>query len=122
MKTYKELMEEQRKKGSFKTLTPEFKRFEEQGDSVLGRLTHVETVSNREDGSEFNQYLFDTDNGPVKFMLGSAGDHEIGSQMKIGGVYYVEFQGKEKTSRGYQVNKFNVVEIDGGGIDHGKET
>ncbi|GAI56426.1 unnamed protein product [marine sediment metagenome] len=62
-------------------------------------------------GGEYNQYLFETDEGLVKFALGRSGDGEIGAVLEKGHVYQVEFLGQESISGGRKVNKFNCIEV-----------
>lgn len=122
MKSYKQMMKEANDKGNVKTLTPKFVKWTKEGQSVLGELRGMEERESKEGDGKFYQYLFDTDEGPVKFQLGSVGDSEVGSQMRVGGVYYIEYHGQEKTNKGYNVNKFSVVEIDTKNIQDYGET
>jgi hypothetical protein len=93
-------------------LTPAFLEFKKSGDGVIGRLKNVSQVQSGLSEGQYNQYLFETDDGLVKCALGAATDKEAGAMMKIGRVYSIEYKGKEKISGGRSVNKFKIAEID----------
>jgi hypothetical protein len=95
-------------------LTPAFLEFKKAGDGVTGRLKNVSQVQSGLSEGQYNQYLFETDDGLVKCAMGAATDKEAGAMMKIGRVYVVEYKGKEKISGGRSVNKFKIIEIDEG--------
>ncbi len=56
-------------------------------------------------------YIFSTDEGLVKFSLGSAADNEVAAIFGEGGVYAIKYQGKEEIGGGRSVNKFEISEI-----------
>lgn len=120
MQTYKDLYKQAKKEESTRQLTAEYRRFGKKGDNVLGRLVGVSPVQSTLGGGEYNQYLFETDEGLVKCAMGRSGDGEIGVVLEKGKVYYLEFLGKEDISGGRRVNKFYCDEI-GFGEDVGGE-
>lgn len=124
MKSYKELYEAAKKSKTTRELTAEYLKLNKKGDNVLGRLVGVNAVQSTMGGGEYNQYLFETDDGLVKFAMGRAGDAEIGAVMETGKVYRIEFQGQEEISGGRRVNKFDCIEIGFGddliGMDSGE--
>jgi len=92
-------------------ITPEYVTFEKEKAFVVGQfIGYAEVASSQGDGF-YNQYLFNTDIGLVKFAVGSATDKEIIPLMRIGEVYHVEFHGKEKLDAKRSVNKFLVNHI-----------
>lgn len=111
--SYKDKFDEAEKVGGTESLSPEYFAFEKKGDSILGMLKGVSEVQGQIGEGTYNQYLFDTDDGLVKCAFGAATDREAGSQMVIGGIYKVEFLGKEKISGGRQINKFKVLHVKG---------
>lgn len=109
--TYKEQVEKAQKAKTAERINPQFITFENKGDEVLGSfLARNEVPGKREDTTYF-QYLFDTDEGPVKFHLGSIADGEIGAQLKEGQVYLIIYQGKEELGGGRSVNRFDCFRI-----------
>ena len=105
---YKEQFEKAKKAKMADKINPVFKKFEKVDDTIVGMFMAKSSVgSNKdEDGQTYNQYLFSTDEGPVKFHLGSVADGEIGAQLVEGNVYAVIYKGKEKISSTRSVNKF----------------
>lgn len=112
--SYKDQYEKANKAGEIQDLTPTFTRFEKEGDVILGKLVSYNPVQSSLGEGQYNQYLFETDDGLVKFSLGQAADSELGSQFVAGEVYRIEFLGKEKIDRGRAVNKYEVVQIPSG--------
>jgi hypothetical protein len=111
MTNYKQLYETAKKKGTLKQRTPEFIKFEEPGQTVIGEFVSANTVKSSLNDGNYNQYIFQTDDGLVKFSLGAASDAELEAVLIQGCIYGIEFLGNEKISGGRSVNKFNVVEI-----------
>lgn len=114
MESYKELYEKAQKEKTTKQITAEYVKFEKAGDYVLGRFLSSNTQVSSLNNSEYKQYLFETDTGPVKFSLGAGIDTDAAALMKRGGIYYIEFRGREKTSSGYQVKEFTIEQIPDG--------
>lgn len=93
-------------------LTPTFIDFNKVGGYVVGKyVSHNSVQSTLSEGS-YNQYLFETDQGMIKFHLGAATDKEIAPLLKCGHIYLIEFQGKAQIERGRSVNKFKIRELD----------
>jgi len=111
MKSYAELYEAAQKTKNIRQLTAEYRKFEKKDDFVLGKLVGVSPVQSALGGGEYNQYLFETDEGLAKFALGRSGDGEIGVVFEKGKVYRVTFLGQENISGGRRVNKFDCLEI-----------
>lgn len=109
--SYKDLFVEAEKEKKVKPISAKYHVWDKKGETILGRLLNRNSVPSRLGGGEYFQYLFDTDDGLVKFALGRATDSEAGSLMAIGGIYNVKYLGTEKISGGRQLNKFEVKEI-----------
>ena len=110
---YKERAEAAMKDGSAVNLTPDFEKLRAVGDNVTGKYLSKTVIPAKNNKPEYNQYVFDTDDGHVKFSLGSNADREIGASMEIGGIYSITFTGKESLTGGRTVNKFDVFRIPG---------
>jgi len=111
MKSYRELYAAAKKTKALKQLTPTYVRWESPGQAIIGAYINQNAVQSRLGGTEYKQYIFETDAGLVKFALGRAADSEFAEMFGKGIVYAITFEGKDKISGGRQVNRFNVEEI-----------
>jgi len=111
MKSYKELYEAAKKAKSLKQLTPVYHKWEKTGECIIGAYISHNPVQSRLGDTGYNQYIFETDNGLVKFALGRSADSEFAPMFGKGVVYAITFKGKEKISGGRTVNRFKVEEI-----------
>ncbi len=109
--TYEEMAAKAEEDGRVKKLTVLFVPWEKEGQSVVGRLVNVSVVKSRKNDGEYNQYVFHTEAGMVKFQCGSFFDHEQGALMAIGGIYKITYMGKEKLPTGNSVNVFETLQI-----------
>jgi len=108
---YQEMADKAFKKGSTENLTPTYVEWENEGQIVVGMLKGIVSIESSKNQGRYNQYMFDTDDGLIKFHLGMVTDGEAGSVMEIGGVYHIEYQGQLKIGGGKNVNKFHVERI-----------
>ncbi len=111
MKSYKQMYEQAVKDKAVKQLTPEYLEFKKPGDQVIGAFVSKAVVESSGGGGEYFQYVFETDQGRVKFHMGRATDSDVGKKLTEGMIYSITFEGKEEISAGRRVNKFNVEEI-----------
>lgn len=109
--TYKDLFEKALKAKSMKVMTPKFHTFSEEGQEIVGRYVSINTVEKAEGEKNYSQYIFETDNGLIKFHLGSVADGEFGRAFQENHVYYIRFDGQEAISGSKKVNKFFCAEI-----------
>ena len=111
MKSYRELYASAKRTKALKSLTPNYFKWEEKDQVVIGAYISHNPVQSRLGGTSYNQYIFETDDGLVKFALGHAADSELAPMFAKGVVYAITFEGKERISGGRQVNRFTVDEI-----------
>jgi len=111
METYKERYEKAKKAKALKSLTPDYHDWKSDGNEIVGAYVSHAPVEGTLGGKSYNQYIFDTDNGLVKFSLGSAADNEIAAILAPGVIYHIEYAGKEEIGGGRQVNKFAILEL-----------
>jgi len=111
METYKMMYDKAKKAKALKTLTPTYHDWKSDSSQLVGAYVSHAPVEGSMGGKTYNQYIFDTDNGLVKFSLGSAADNEIAAILSPGVIYHIEYAGKEEIKGGRQVNKFNIVEL-----------
>ena len=84
---------------------------DEEGDKITGRFVGIGKVVSSLNDKEYNQYLFDTSDGLVKFPLSSTVDVEAERIFKEGEIYRIEFLGKTKTQKGYTVKDFDIRHV-----------
>lgn len=90
-------------------LTIEYREFKEKGDIIIGRFLATVEITSRTNQGKYNQYIFDTDAGKIKFHCGAFFDKDAGSLMSLGNVYAITFQGKKKLEGGNTVNLFDLL-------------
>ncbi len=111
MKSYQELYASAKKANALKQLTPTYKKWKDSGETIVGAYINQNSVSSRLGGTEYKQYIFETDEGLVKFALGRAADSEFSEMFARGVVYAITYEGKDRISGGRQVNRFSVEEV-----------
>lgn len=111
MSDYMKRAQKAMKDGKSENLSPKYVEFKNQGDAIAGMYLDRHEVLSAQSDKTYYQYLFDSDQGLIKFHLGSATDNEAGSLMIKGDIYYIEFLGKESIGGGKTVNKFHVEKI-----------
>ena len=109
--TMKQQYDQAKERGELKSLVPTYVEFKKKGDTVLGRLRGISTVTSSSTKQDYNQYLVDTDKGLVKFALGNATDNEVCPSLVKGSLYSFEFIKKEDLGGNRSVNKWNIVEV-----------
>ncbi len=109
---YSEMAEKAKEKGASRDLTPVFLTFKDKGDHVTGKFLSMSPVDSSLSDGTYNQYIFETDDGLVKFHIGAATDKEVAPSLVVGRIYHIEYQGKERIQGGRSVNKFKVLELD----------
>ena len=108
---YKEAYEAAKKSKLLKDLKPEFKKWEKEGDSIIGRLKAIVRLEGAMGGAGYNHYIFDTDDGMIKFPLSGYNDTEIGTQLRIDHIYYIEYKGKQELAGGREMKVFDAKEV-----------
>lgn len=111
MKTYQQIYDAAKKAKATKTINSKYTKWQEAGQTIIGAFVSSHSITSKLNDGEYKQYLFETDNGPVKFALGAVADSEIGELMVQGCIYAIEYEGKEELTGGHKMNKFNCTEI-----------
>lgn len=112
METYKQIYEKAKKGKVLKNLTPQFHDWKSDSNLLIGAYVSQAEVTGSLGDKPYNQYIFETDSGLVKFSLGGAADNEVAAQFAEGMIYSIEYLGKEEIRGGRQVNKFNINAIE----------
>ena len=110
-KSYRALYENSKKAKTVKSVTPEYFKWKKEGDQIIGAFISYSPVQSRLGDKEYNQYIFETDEGLVKFALGRSADNEVTPILGRGVVYAITFQGKESIAGGRSVNRFDIEEV-----------
>jgi len=108
---YSKLYEEAEAQGQVEVLTPKYFEWKTAGLMVIGEYKASAPVTSKLSEGTYSQYLFQTDDGLIKFALGKATDNEAGSLLEVGQIYAITYEGAEKISGGRRVNKFKIVHV-----------
>ncbi len=121
MTDYAKMYADAQKDKSVKKLTPKYMKWEKAGQKVIGAFVSKSVIGSRLNDKEYNQYLFDTDEGLVKFALGGVADAEMSAILVPGVVFCITYLGKTDLEGGKRVNKFDFEELggepSGGGVN-----
>jgi len=109
--SYKEAYAKAKKEESLHQITSTYHEWKKKGESIVGEFIHVNQVPGRQPNTQYNQYLFQTDDGLIKFSMGGVTDNEAGVMMRIGEVYAVEFLGQEEIANKQRVNRFMIERL-----------
>ena len=105
---FAELWQEAEEKKQTMDITPQWVPWETEGQFIIGRFRGSSEVTSSLGEGTYLQYLFNTDDGLVKFSLGRATDNELKTVMVPGGIYQIVFLGQTKIKGGRQLNQFKV--------------
>lgn len=108
---YNELATKAFKNGMTENLTPKYYEFKETGQGIVGRYKGKTPIDSNKSDKVYYQYLFDTDEGLIKFHLGVVTDSEAGKVMIENEIYAIQYLGQEKIGNSKSVNKFQVDHI-----------
>lgn len=108
---YQEAYDAAKKAGKTESLATQIYRFEEVGDSLVGKVLRFDTFTGQFEDAQCIKYTLDTDGGLVSCILGAATDEQLGDRLKVGMVVAITYRGKAKTAKGFNVNQFEVVVI-----------
>lgn len=108
---YKDLAKRIEKDRQAVPLSAEYLKWDKPNVQIVGKLLAVDQMSGEKFGKPYNMYVLRTDDGVVKFSMGGQADTEIGSQMTVGGVYSITYEGKEQLEGNRQVNRFKVWQL-----------
>jgi len=111
MKKYADMAVEAKKTKAGRSLTPTYVKWEKEGQQIVGMFISKSEIASSTGEGTYNQYLFETDEGNVKFHLGHAADTEVGAVFAPGIVYVITYQGQEEVKGGRRVNKFDIIEL-----------
>ena len=106
--SYQNQMESARASGQMKRLIP-VKIVWTEGVTVVGEYVGLTVLKGKKRKDKpFNLYQMLTDDGLAEFTLGGPADRTVGKMFKIGQLYSIQYTGKQPTSKGYNMNTFDV--------------
>ncbi len=109
--SYKDIAIAAKENKSEVSLDVAFIPFKEKGKTIIGKYLKATEVASGIGDQTYNQYLFDTDDGRVKFHMGRVADGEGGYLMRVGCVYRIAFQGQEEIGANRRVNIFEITHL-----------
>lgn len=109
--SYKSTRKKMEKNKRTKKLDTKYVKFTKKGEEILGVLVSTNEVTPEDGTSSYRQYIFDTDEGPIKCAFGAAFDKSTFPLLAKGILYAIEYDGKESIGKGRSVNKFTVTEF-----------
>jgi len=109
MGKYDEEVKKAMKEGKMEQLTTDIINWQEEGQTVCGRVHNIVPFTGGKFDTEVNQYIIDTDDGLKSTILGSAADKQLKGVELIGRTVYIEYRGKKNLDDGRQVNNFRIL-------------
>ncbi len=106
--SFQQMWNEAEEKKKVVDITPQWVPFEAAGQVIVGRFRGSSEVASSLGEGTYLQYLFNTDDGLIKFSLGRATDNELKTVMHEGGIYQIVYLGQVKVKGGRKVNQFKV--------------
>ncbi len=89
-------------------ITRGIQSWDEEGDTILGKVVEIGPFTEGSFDTEVNFYLIDTDDGLISTILGSATDRQMDKLDLMGKLIHIEYRGKKQLADGKQVNNFKV--------------
>jgi len=111
MESMKERLEKARKAGRTENLAVHFIKLDKPGTKILGEFVSNTLVNGREFDGQYYQYIFATDDGPVKCHFGGAFDQEYADMLVCGQLYEIEYTGSDDIGNGRTIKRYNVEAI-----------
>lgn len=111
MGDYAKAREAASRKGATEEIGVTYRPWEKEGQELVGVYVTANEVPGQFQGQFYNQYLFETDDGMVKFHLGAAADRDLGPLFVPGEIYYIRYDGEQPIGGGKRVNRFHVEHV-----------
>ena len=85
--------------------------WEDEGQSLKGRLLSYEDFTGGDFDTVCQRYTFETDEGKVSTVLGTVGDRALKSPENKGRLFCIQFRGKKEGKKGTKFNDFSILLI-----------
>ncbi len=106
--TTREDYEKQKEKGKVTRLTRQIWTWDEEGQTLIGKVLKIEPFTEGQFDTEVNSYIIETEGGIITTVLGSATDRQLSKIDPVGKKIFIEYLGKKELKDGRSVNLFNV--------------
>ncbi len=106
--TDREDYEKQKEKGKVIRLTRQIWTWDEEGQTLIGKVLSIEPFTEGMFDTEVNSYIIETEGGIITTVLGSATDKQLSKIDPVGSNIFIEYMGKKALKDGRSVNLFNV--------------
>lgn len=111
MSNYAKMYQDAKKAKKLKQLETPYVKWDNEGQQVIGAYLNHQKLPSR-NGGTYNQYMFETDEGTVKFALGASVDNEADEYFERGLVYCITYNGKERAvGSGNEFKDFTIEEV-----------
>ena len=114
---YAEMLAMAREAKTTRELAPVFIKWEEEGQTVVGKLLTRSIAKSRANDGQYVDYVVDTDDGIIKFHCGNQFDEKVGNTLLPNVVYAWTFKGKRDIGKGRRVNEFSCEYVGPGGAE-----
>ena len=106
-----ERLAEARKNKAVRDLGITFIKFDKPGVEVLGVYVSKTLIDSKQFPSTYYQYIFLTDDGPVKFHMGGAADTEYAELFEPGDLYRIKFLKDEDLDNTRRIKRYEVEHV-----------
>lgn len=108
---YRDQYKQAMKNGDVRAISSVMKKDWSRNEDIVGVLKNVSQVHNDKFDSDYNSYLFATDDGNIKCSLGAAVDQDVAPFMKLGELYLVRYKGDVDTGKGNPMKQFEIMRV-----------
>jgi len=118
---YDAMYEEVKKSGNVRHMRPRQIKFKE-GDVIVGKFLGREELTSKDPKMpNFFVYTFERANETVRFPVSGVFDKNDGSNLKVGGVYALEYLGKLDLGKGKEMKEIDTIIISEPEDEEGEE-
>jgi len=108
---YDAMYEEVKKSGKVRHMAPRQIKFKE-GDVIVGKFVERELLKSKDPKMpDFYVYTFERSEETVRFPISGAYDKSDGANLKVGGVYALEYLGMLDLGKGKQFKEVDTIII-----------
>jgi len=114
---YDKMYEDVKKSGKERHMAPRQLKLKE-GDVIVGKFIGRDLLKSKDSKMpDFYVYTFERTSETVRFPVSGAFDNSLGAQLKVDGIYALEYRGKLDIGKGKQMKEIDVIIISEPGDD-----
>jgi hypothetical protein len=111
MADYEQMFEEAKKSGNLRHMRPQQIKLKE-GDVIVGKFLGREAIKSKDTKmSDYYMYTFERTDQTVRFAVSGHYDTHDGAQLKVDGVYALEYRGKLDLDKGKTFKDVDTIII-----------